>query len=398
MSTPILNSEPALDLRCRDAEWIDRPATVAEFQSAAPALDRHGALAELLIADMVARSHTEIARLLAGRVLLSVEHARFGIPLGVRDLDAPPVDDWRIEERIDVELLDASPEGRLERTLAAQIRRGLIAVAGALPLLASPMLAHAHAPLDAALAGASLAFAPPTLPKEPEPAPAAEPAPSDPSNPSNPGKPSVQPTAAPQVGPSAAPPPRIANDSLTLTGTNVWEGLLGRPVRLTMKNEQTLDGVLIAQSTTDLAIARASDGTVVSVPKAEVAGIRLNAAAAGAGAGAGDGTSAVPLSERPTEDGFGLNAGGAVMIGFGSIAALAGTVMLGIYPSGVYIHLPLLLPGLAMIGGGSAMMASASKKRKAIRRAWGMPSAKVNMVPTVSASRSGGEVGLVLRF
>jgi hypothetical protein len=401
MPTPAMTTETpsdlrcAFDLRCRDAEWIDRPETLDEFTRPAPVERPYAGLAELLIADMIARAQTEIAELLAGRVLLSVENARFGIPVGVRDLDRPEIDDWRIEERLDLELLDASPEGRLQRSVAAHFIRGLIAVAGALPLLASPMLAHAHAPLEpAALMRMSASFAPPKLPDEPAPAPAT-PAPSSSSTEAPAVQPQPQPTTAPQVtiAPTAAPPPRAANDSLTLTGTNVWDGLLGQRIRLTMKNEQTLDGTLVAQSSTDLALARASDGTVVSVPKAEVAGVRLGAAPGTAGG------SDTPISQRPTNDGYTLYGGGAAMIGIGSVAALAGTVMLGIYISALFISLPLLLPGLAMIGGGASMMSSASKKRSAYRKAWGIPAtAKLNMVPTVSGSRNGGQVGLVLRF
>ncbi|HLT39520.1 MAG TPA: hypothetical protein VK034_24720, partial [Enhygromyxa sp.] len=317
-----MTSEPAFDLRCRDAEWIDRPTTLDEFSRPAAVGDRYRALTELLFADMIARTQTEIARLLEGRVLLSVENARFGIPVGVRDLDAPPIDDWRLQEQIDVELLDEGPDGRLERSVAAQFRRGLIAVAGALPLLASPILAHAHAPLEpAALARMATGFAPPPkLPEEPATTPTAAPTvtPESPTEAPATEPPQPQTTAAPPVT-TTVPAPRVVGGDLTLTGTNVWAGLLGQRVKLLMKNEQNLDGTLVAQSTTDLAIARSSDGTVVSVPKAEIAGIRLG------GAAGAPGHSDVPVSERPTNDGHGLYGGGAAMIGIGSTAALAGT-------------------------------------------------------------------------
>jgi hypothetical protein len=390
MSTP--DFLPSFELRCRDAEWIDRPATLAEFARPTTA-DPHKPLADLLIADMVARAQTEIAQLLEGRVLLSVENARFSIPVGVRDLDTPPIEDWCIREQLEVDLLDASDDGRLVRSLAAQFRRGLIAVAGALPLLASPMLAHAHAPLEsAALAGMIVGFAPPKLPEETQPKPVPPPTPE--ATPEPTVAPQVEPsTTAPQVTPTAAPPPRISQDSLTLTGTNVWDGLLGKRVKLAMKNNQTVDGIVVAQSSSDLAIARTSDGTVVAVPKAEVSGVRLGQVSAGSAG------SDVPITDRPRDDGYKLYGGGAAMIGIGSVAALAGTVMLGIYFSAFYISLPLLIPGLAMIGGGSAMMASAGKKRKAYHQAWGLPAtAKLKMMPTFSGSRSGGQIGLVLRF
>lgn len=389
MSTPAL---PVLDLRCRDAEWIDRPATLEEFARPPATPDPYGALAELLIADMIARSQTEIAALLEGRVLLSVENARFGIPVGVRDLEAPAIEDWHIREQLEIDLLDPSEDGRYVRSVAAQFRRGLIAVAGALPLLASPMLAHAQAPLGHDAMTRVIGFAPPKLPEETQPVPAPTSAPTSEPSATPQAEPTTTTTAAPQVAPTTAPAPRVVGDSLTLTGTVVWDGLLGQRVRLAMKNEQTLDGTVVAQSTTDLALARSSDGTVVAVPKSEIAGVRLASPT-------GPGNSDVPVSERPTEDGFKLNAAGAAMIGIGSAAALAGTVMLGIYVSYLFISLPLLLPGLAMIGGGASMMSSASKKRAAYRHAWGAPqTAKLKMLPTVGGSRNGGQVGMILRF
>lgn len=393
---------PALVLRLRDAEWIDHPATVDEFARPTASPDPHRAVAELLIADMVARTHTEIAQLLDGRLLIGVETARFGIPVGVRDLDAPPAtDDWHIRDELAVDLLDASDDGRRVRSLAAQFRRGLIAVAGALPLVASPLLAHAQAPVDhAELSRVTIGFAPPKLPDEPAPAPTttsatetSTPETSETSTSTASEAPAVEPSPTTTSQPALPPAPRISSESLTLTGTIVWDGLLGQRVRLAMHNQQTLDGTVVAQSTTDLALARSSDGTVVAVPKSEIAGVRLAAASGAAG------NSDVPTHERPTEDGHSLAAGGGAMIGIGSTAALAGTVMLGIYTTALFISLPLLLPGLAMIGGGASMLASASKKRAAYRRAWGIPTtAKLQMMPTLSGSRSGGQVGLVLRF
>ena len=72
MSTATPTPElPVFDLRCRDAEWIDHPATLDEFAAPAPLADPYAGVAELLIADMVARAQTELGELLAGRVLLS---------------------------------------------------------------------------------------------------------------------------------------------------------------------------------------------------------------------------------------------------------------------------------------------------------------------------------------
>lgn len=380
----------AFELRCREAEWLDRAQTLVEFSEIAPTTtaQRYAGLSEVLVADAIARSHLDIRSLAGERVILTCEMPRYGIPLGVRDLDRPPVDEWRLREQINGDLLDTNRHGRVERSVAMQVRRGLIAVAGALPLLMTPMLAHAgehsagiHQPSLEQLA----TFAPPKLPADSQPVPT----------------PVDQPTVAPAVAEPpptpivTVPAPRVQAESLSLTGSTLWDGLLGKQVRLEMKNGQAVAGTIVAQTASDLAVARAPDGTVVAVPKAEVSGVRLRLETDGSGAPG----SSLPVGDRPVQDGRGLHGGGIVMVSIGAIAALSGTVMLAIYPSGVFISLPLLLPGLAMIGGGSAMLSSAGKKRKAFNKAWGIPQhAKVNLMPTVAGGRNGGSAGLVLQF
>jgi hypothetical protein len=379
----------AFELRCREAEWLDRPETLVEFAQTAPTstAQRYAGLSEVLVADAIARSHLDIRSLAGDRLILTCEMPRYGIPLGVRDLDRPPVDAWQLRDQINGDLLDTDRHGRVERSLAMQVRRGLIAVAGALPLLATPMLAHASGPSASMLAPSIeqlAAFAPPKLPENTQPTPPVE-----------------QPTAAPPVvepppTPTVVPPaPRVQAESLSLTGNTLWDGLLGKQVRLEMKNGQAVTGTVVAQTASDLAVARSPDGTVVAVPKAEVVGVRLRLE----GVSDTPGSSSTPVGNRPLQDGRGLHGGGIVMVSVGAIAALSGTVMLAIYPSGVFISLPLLLPGLAMIGGGSAMLSAAGKKRKAFNKAWGIPAhAKVNLTPLVAGGRNGGTAGLVLQF
>jgi len=376
--------ELVFDLRCRDAEWLDRPAVLDDFARPAPTPDPYGPLAELLAADLFARAYYKVAALAEGRAVISCETARYGIPVGVRDLDRPPIDDWLIREVIRGDLLDLGPDGRIDRSLTTQIRRGLIAVAGALPLLVSPMLAHAGSPgfdaieLQQALEG----FAPPKLPDDHSPAPA----PVGPAVTEGPATIPVN-TAAPQLVPVEIPPPRISNESLSLTGTAVWIGLLGKRVKLSMKNEQVVQGTVIAQSAADLAIARASDGTVVSVPKREIGGVGLMLTLATPGGLGSD----LPMSIRPTEDGRGAYAGGVVMVVLGSMLALSGTVFLAITPYFVFISLPQLLPGLAIIGGGAGLMVAGAKKKKAFNKAWGIPAGRrAQLTPTLN--------GLALRF
>jgi hypothetical protein len=379
---------PAFELRCREAEWLDRPETLVEFSDASQPktiAQRYAGLSEVLISDALARAQLEIRSLAGQQLILTCETPRFGIPLGVRDLDRPPVNDWQLREQLHGDLLETDRHGRVEHSVAMQVRRGLIAVAGALPLLMTPMLAHAGDPLIYQPSLEQLAgFAPPKLPEQPAP-PVEQPAPA----PSTSAPPVVEPPPPPSVEP---PAPRVQTESLSLTGTTLWEGLKGKQVRLEMKNGGAVAGTVVAQTTNELAVARAPDGTVVAVPKAEVIGVRLRVEAAAPG-------SNVPIGDRPMQNGSGLKTGGILMVTMGSILALSGTVMLGIYPSGLFINLPLLLPGLAFIGGGSAMISNAGKKRKAFNKAWGLPAnAGVKMLPVLAAGRNGGTAGLVLRF
>jgi hypothetical protein len=202
----------------------------------------------------------------------------------------------------------------------------------------------------------------------------------------------------------AVPPPRV-DDSLTLGGRTLWEGLLDKRVTLVMKDEQTLEGTVVAQSSSDLAVARASDGLVVSVPKDSVAGVRTTGAPTGA-TGA-----AMPVGLRPRDDGRGAHATGAVLLAIGAPATLAGIVMLGICPGCFYIHLPLILPGAVMITGGALSLKKAKKQRRAFHEAWGIPVARLGgsgrvarraprwrLTPTFGAGPRGGSAGFVLRF
>nr|AYM52717.1 hypothetical protein [Pseudenhygromyxa salsuginis] len=390
----------SFDLRCRDAEWVDDPRTVSETLHAfsrpaeLPPLQRHAALSEVLLADLVARQHMGLSALARERPILSCETPRWGIPVGVWDPDAAPaIEQWRLRAELSGELLDPA----LDRmgTGPNAVLRALIAAAGVLPLLLTPNFAAAAPGVGDRL---EMVVAPPKLPDEPQPQPQPEPPPKDGVTP----PPTT--TAPPMANPpptTTPPPPAVVvvpagDESLSLVGKTLWDGLMDGTVSLTMKGGQTFDGTVVAQSTSDLAVARVSDGTVVSVPKAEIAGVRVRAQQGADGpelAGVG------PVGTRPTKDGRGLVGAGISMLVVGSAFTLAGTVMLAIYPSGLFINLPLLIPGLGMVAGGAGMMVSGRKRRAAYREAWGLPElSKLQIMPTLGVGRSGGQAGLVMRF
>jgi hypothetical protein len=260
--------------------------------------------------------------------------------------------------------------------------RRLAAITAACAITAfgtTPGLAHAGE-------GDAPAANPAKVEAEPAPAPAPDVSP-------EPSAKSEAPTSAPvMAGGSAAPPPRV-DDRLSLTGSALWEGMKDRSVRLSLKNGAELEGRVVAQAGSDIALARASDGMVVSVPKAEIAGVRVARQPSAGSAGE------LPLNQRPRDSGRSLHTGGAFMLGFGVPLGLSGTVMLGICPGCVYIHLPLLLPGIGLIIGGSIAMKKAKERRAKFNRAWGIPLAgRMRMTPTLALTRGGGELGFSLRF
>lgn len=391
MTEPTTPQLRALDLRCRDAEWIDRRATLDEFERPCPTRPGDNpSLVELLLTEAVARAHFGLDRLGNGQPIVPCELPRWGIPTGEW---GAPLDDWRLRPELMGEIVALEPAGAggglsgrgssdaVDRRGGGLLRQSLLVAAGSLPLLFTPAFVHA---------------APPSLPTDPAPAPTAadaDPTATDPGTgaATDPGTPA--PTSDPVV---TAPPPRV-DDGLSLTGVALWEGLIDTPVSLAMQNGQSLSGVLVAQSPSELAIARTSDGALVSVPKAEVAGVRLPASVVSTGPAAPEGVG--PIRDRPTRDGRGLTGAGVTLVVAGSVLTVAGITMLSIYPSGLQISLPVLIPGLAALAGGGASLHLGKKRREAFRRAWGLPeSARLQLTPTVGAGRTGGQAGLVLRF
>lgn len=397
---------PCLDLRASDARWEAHPeavaATLADFQRPCVrdpkvrAQTRATALGELVIADHIARQQLAQMQLSEAVPVHASALSRARIPLAPWSPDTSvSIEDWRIESEVAGECVvlgeglarSGSSAGRWIRVLAA---------AAALPVVLVPTAAIAGAPTltptltDAAITSGALVADAPALPDEPSAAPAS-------TEGEAAAEPAAEATAAPAPAPTTvAPPPTPSPEALSLTGEVLWEGLMNTEISLAMNNSQSVTGTLVAQSPTELAIARSADGTLVSVPKADVAGVRLRMDGytpsnyrKGVGA----------LGDRPTEDGRGLLGAGVVLVGAGSVLTLTGISMLAIYPSGLSINLPTLLPGLAMLGAGGAMISVSKKRHAAFKKAWGLPeTARLQMTPTFGVGKRGGQAGLVLRF
>ncbi|PRP94783.1 hypothetical protein [Enhygromyxa salina] len=212
-----------------------------------------------------------------------------------------------------------------------------------------------------------------------------------------PTPPVASPTSAPGVAvgtePGAAVPAPRVDDQLSLTGRALWDGLQDQRVILQLVNGAQLAGTIVAHSGADLAIARASDGAVVSVPKAEVAGVRARPRVTS------DSRGDLPVGNRPLDSGRKLHGGGVALLSVGVPFSLAGTVMLGLCLSCLHIHLPLLLPGIALVTGGSIALKRSKQRNQAFRQAWGIPLARrMELTPILAFARGGGEVGFALRF
>ena len=254
-----------------------------------------------------------------------------------------------------------------------------------------------------AQAGEHAAAQPPTLPSEsPQSAEPAAPNPTSaaPTSTAAPQTVGPSPTSAPTAAPTTSPPnggplpaPRV-DASLSLRGAAIWDGLEGKQVKLSMADGTTIAGTVVTNTGDAVAFARASDGMVVSVPKEEVSAINVRPQPVAGGASPG-----VAPGSRTLDSGRGQYAAGVALLSIGAPAALSGTVMLGLCAYCLYIHLPLLLPGIGMIIGGSIAIKRSKQRNEAFRKAWGVPLAgRFEMAPTLAFTRQGGEVGFVMRF
>jgi hypothetical protein len=189
--------------------------------------------------------------------------------------------------------------------------------------------------------------------------------------------------AAPPIDP---PAPALVEDRpepLTISGESLWTGLHGDAVILALRDGGEVHGTVVAHSTHAIRLARVADGLVVSLAKSDIARIRV-----------------VPRPEpAPAKKaGRGLIGGGAVLLTIGSAATLSGTTMLAVYPEYTFIHLPLLLPGLAMLGGGVAMVIEGRNRRRDQNQRWDARAARPRLRPIASISHRSAYVGLTLNF
>jgi hypothetical protein len=96
----------------------------------------------------------------------------------------------------------------------------------------------------------------------------------------------------------------------------------------------------------------------------------------------------------PSKRGTGMIVGGSIITTIGAPVFISGLVMLGIYPSGVAIHLPLLFIGAGALAGGIPMIVTGSRRRRAYNEAL----EERELAPVVIRTRHGWTGGLRFRF
>jgi hypothetical protein len=172
-------------------------------------------------------------------------------------------------------------------------------------------------------AGANAAGPPASAPAAPDPA---EPAPAPLADPAL--------EAPPVEGPApAAPPDRAAP---------IYAALVGNDLALTMRDQTTFRGRLLAVQPPWLLCAREGDGRVVAVLQGEVAKVRAVTDEPG-----------VPVR---IETGVGRRVAGITLIGSGVVMAI-GAAWGGVYGGGVpYYWLPLALPAIVAAGVGIPLL------------------------------------------
>ncbi len=226
-----------------------------------------------------------------------------------------------------------------------------------------------EAPEDAGDEGLVPSAGPPALPDDAQPE----------------ADPDAQPEADPEPSGTEGPPPPpnpftgaalgAARDRATLDAA--WEGVDGYDVDLRLKGGQKMSGQISAVQRDTFTMIEADTGVVLVLPKSGVATLRVKTPA--------------PL---PSDDGRVPLVGGAILTGLISPVFLSGVVLLGVCPSCVELHIPLLLVGGTGLGIGIPLIIRGTRRRQAYRDAVNERGLSAAVMPT----RRGWTGGLRFRF
>lgn len=315
-----------------------------------------------------------------GPVTIFLRQPEFGIPAPGYDHRLPELGSWAIRPTTFGWIAHVPATRGPGPRRAAQVLAGCLALA-----LPTDALAAAPAiPPPPTQVPASQSTPAPQQPKKADPAAAPSPSPS-PASPSPASPPAAtdplaaSPEPEPAVAPSPEPLPAVTavNASAAVTDA-AWEGVDGFDVIVELKGGKVLRGRVGAVQTDTFTLIDGTTGQILVIPKSGVASLRAY----------------IP-PPIPNKTGTGLIAGGSILTALGGPVFITGVVFIGLCPSCVELHLPMLIVGGGALGGGIPMITRGLQRRTAFQKAI----QEHRIAPSVSRTPYGGWAGVLqIRF
>ena len=179
------------------------------------------------------------------------------------------------------------------------------------------------------------------------------------------------------VAPVTVPPKPSASRTDAAVVDAAWEGVDGFEVDLRLKGGIRMRGRVGAVQADTFTLIQHGTGAVLVLPKSGVLSLRAH--------------TPPPIPEKT---GTGLMAGGIVLTSIASPIFISGVAMLAVCPSCTYIHLPLLIIGAGLLGGGIPMTVVGTRRRQKYRRIL----EEHAVAPVVVRTSHGWSGGLRFRF
>jgi len=189
------------------------------------------------------------------------------------------------------------------------------------------------------------------------------------------------------------------SEDLSYTGSLLWDALVGRTVELRMGDGLSVEGTVLTQTSSEVAIARSPDGDLMRVPKELVIGLRVRPDAP-------QESPQVIVQEapgrdrdewernRPPKGGKAMATVGAILTGVGSTMMTTFALGTAFDSSFPYYGFPLMIMGPAFLGPGIPVLVG-GLAREEERGAWESYQRKkkagldVSMGPTMDGGWSG---------
>lgn len=205
-----------------------------------------------------------------------------------------------------------------------------------------------------------------------------------------PGPPALSPDVDPEdviesPSPPTQPPAPVPSRAAVSSDADLdlqLRTLEGRKAVLLLRDGSKLDVVIGHVSHTSVGIIHVDEGHVQIVDKHEIESVALR-----------------PPPELPKGRGVGMIVGGGLMSFAGLPLFATGLTFLGIYPQGVFLHLPMLLIGGGLLGGGIPLIVYGARRNTAWNQAMHERTSRIERPRFhVARTRHGWTGGLSLRF